>query len=91
MAVSRKRGHVTKVCNVLWKTWDDFWKRTNISGMCNARSSHSNFRRILWMIVFAVFTILTFTGLRNVIDEIMSYPVITLLTVEHQNQVREMR
>jgi hypothetical protein len=77
--------------NVLWKTWDEFWQRTNISGMCNARSSNSGFRRNVWMLIFAVFTILTFTGLSDVIKDFQRYPVTTSVHVEHRNQVCEFK
>ena len=73
--------------NVLWKTWDDFWERTNISGLCNARSSNSGFRRNFWMQIFAIFTIITFTGLNNVIEDFQIYPVATSVYVEHHSQV----
>ena len=71
----------------LYKTCDEFWKKTNIEGMCNARSSNSRFRRVIWMVIFAVFASLTFTGLRDVIKDFGSYPVVTSVTVEHRSQV----
>ena len=82
-----KSPWLTSACDALWKTWDEFWERTNISGMCNARSSKSGFRTKLWMIIFAVFTVLTFTGISNVIEDFSRYPVVTFVTVEHNNQV----
>ena len=87
-AMSKETKKVSNVFNVLLNTWDDFWKRTNISGMCNARSSNSGFRRKFWMAIFALFSILTFTGLKDVINDFWSYPVITSVTVKHQNQVK---
>ena len=72
---------------MLYKTCDEFWKKTNIEGMCNARSSNSGFRRMIWMVIFAVFASLTFTGLRDVIKDFGSYPVVTSVTVEHRSQV----
>ena len=87
MATSRRRPNVTNVRTVVRKAWNEFWAKTNISGICNARTSNSESRRNFWIVIFALFIILTFTGLRNVIDEITNYPVITLLTVKNQNQV----
>ena len=85
--MTTKNEKLITAWNVLWKTWDAFWKRTNISGMCNARNSESGFRRNVWMLIFAIFTILTFTGLSNVIEDFQRYPVATSVHVEHQNQV----
>ena len=73
--------------DVLWKALDVFWERTNISGLCNAKSSNSSFQTTAWMVIFAVFTVFTFTGLRDVIDDYLTYPVETFVTVEHRNQV----
>ena len=84
---NRNSQKLPRVCNVLWKTWDKFWERTNISGMCNARSSNSVFRANVWMVIFAVFTCLTFYGLSNVIEDFYRYPVVTSVTVEHKNKV----
>ena len=39
------------------------------------------------MVMLAVFTVLTITGLKTVIDEFQSYPITTSVTVEHRNQV----
>ena len=74
---------------VLWNTWDEFWKRTTISGMSNARKSNSGFRRTIWMTFFAIFTIFTFIGLSNVIDDYKTYPVTTSVTVKHNDQVSQ--
>ena len=90
MATSERRPSVTNARSVLRKSWKAFWEKTNISGICNARTSNTASRRNFWIVIFALFTILTFTGLKNVIDEITNYPVITLLTVKNQNQVSEM-
>ena len=68
---------------------DVFWGSTNISGLCNARSSNSGFRTTVWIAIFAVFGVLTFTSLRDVIDDYLRYPVETFVTVEHRNQVYE--
>ena len=89
MAISNKTTGTTNACSVLWSTWHVFYKRTNIIGICNASSSNSGFRSKIWMAIFATFAALTFTGLKDVIDEIMSYPVITLVTVENRNQVHK--
>ena len=75
------------VCNVLWRTTDDFWKRTTISGLSNARKSNSGLRRAVWLTLLSVFSILTFTGLSNVINDFYRYPITTSVTVEHNTQV----
>ena len=87
--ITTKRTHLSRACDALWKTTDEFWKKTTISGLSNARKSHSGLRRWVWMIMLAVFAILTITGLINVIDEFQSYPITTSVTVEHRNQVLE--
>ena len=78
-----------RVLNDLWRTTDEFWKKTTISGLSNARKSNSGFRRWVWMVMLAVFTVLTITGLKTVIDEFQSYPITTSVTVEHRNQVNK--
>ena len=74
---------------ILWNTWDEFWKRTTISGMSNARKSNSGIRRAVWMSFFAIFSIFTFIGLSNVIDDYKTYPVTTSVTVKHNDQVSQ--
>ena len=87
MAPSKGRPNATNVRSVVKNSWQAFWEKTNIPGICNARTSNTESRRNFWIVMFALFTILTFSGLSYVIDEITSYPVITLLTVKNQNQV----
>ena len=86
-AITSKSTKLASAWNVLWNTWDEFWKRTTISGMSNARKSNSGVRRAIWMTLFAVFAILTFTGLSNVIGDFKRYPVTTSVTVKHNDQV----
>ena len=71
----------------LLKTWNNFWKHTSISGLSNANGSASRWRRYLWMIVFGVFTFLTIIGLESVFKDYSQFPVITSVTVKHNNQV----
>ena len=72
---------------VIWKKFDQFWQRTSISGISNAGSTKSAFRRTCWMIVFTVFLVITFTGFRGVLHEYFTYPVITSVTIVRQDQV----
>ena len=85
--VATKETNFSTAYNALWKTTDEFWKKTTISGLSNARKSNSGFRRSVWMLMLAVFVGLTITGLSNVIDDFKSYPITTSVTVEHRNQV----
>ena len=87
--LSNKTTKAPNPFNLLWKAWDAFWKRTSISGINNAGSSASGFRRWIWMVIFVLFIALTFTGLKDVIDEFWSYPVLTSVTVKHHNQVHK--
>ena len=86
-AITSKRKKLVSASNVLWRTFDDFWKRTTISGLSNARKTNSGLRRGIWMTLLAVFSILTFSGLSNVIEDFQSYPVTTSVTVKHNDQV----
>ena len=83
----KKRQNLSNSCTALRRTLDQFWKRTNISGMCNARSSSSRFRTYFWMTIFAVFLGFTCNGIVDVFYDFYSYPVVTKVTVEHRNQV----
>ena len=85
--ITKKAQKWDTAYDVLWKALDVFWERTNISGLCNAKSSNSSFQTTAWMVIFAVFTVFTFTGLRDVIDDYLTYPVETFITVEHRKQV----
>ena len=87
LTTAKKTLRFENVYNVLWSTYDVFWQRTNISGLCNAKISNSGFRRYVWIVVFVLFSFLTLTGLINVIDDYMHHPVLTSVTVEHGNQV----
>ena len=75
-------------CRLLRQTVDAFWGGTSISGISNAgnKDNHS-FRRTCWMIIFLVFTCLTFYGLWEVINEYMKYPVIASIKVENNEKV----
>ena len=89
-STTRKSTNLSKDWkDILWNTWDEFWKRTTISGMSNARKSNSGFRRTIWMTFFAIFTVFTFIGLSNVIDDYKTYPVTTSVTVKHNDQVNQ--
>ena len=85
--ITTKRTHLSRACDALWKTTDEFWKKTTISGLSNARKSNSGFRRWVWMAMLAIFSILTIIGLSNVIDDFNSHPITTSVTVQHRNQV----
>ena len=87
--ITIKSIKLSSVWNVLWRTTDNFWKRTTISGLSNARKSNSGFRRTIWMTLLTVFSILTFNGLSNVIDDFKRYPITTSVTVKHNDQVRK--
>ena len=72
---------------VVWESFDEFWQRTSISGISNAGSTKSAFRRTCWMIIFTVFVAITFTGFRGVLNDYFTYPVITSVTIVRQDQV----
>ena len=72
---------------VFWQTWDVFWKKTSISGLSNAGTSNSLFRRTCWTLIFTVFFVFTCMGLQQVIEDYLSFPVTTTVTVKHQNRV----
>ena len=71
----------------LWKTFDAYWKKTNIIGISNAGSTTSTFRRTCWMVTFTLFLITTITGFREVFHEYFEYPAVTSVTIEHQDKV----
>ena len=71
----------------LWKYFDAFWKRTNISGISNAGSTKSTFRRTCWMVTFTIFLITTIMGFREVFREYFANQVVTSVTIEHQDKV----
>ena len=75
-------------CLLLKKTIDTFWWRTSISGLSNAaiKSDHW-FRRACWMVIFLVFSGLTFYGLWNVIYDYLEYPVVTSVRIENKEAV----
>ena len=75
-------------CPLLAQTINIFCERTSISGISNAgnKNNHS-FRRACWMIIFLIFSGLTFYGLWEVINEYMNYPVITSVKIENKEKV----
>ena len=72
---------------VLSKTWKSFWQRTDISGMTNAREAQSSLRKKIWMVLFTVFSLLTFSAMYHVFHDYSLHPVTTSITVKYQNQV----
>ena len=88
MPENEKEEKSKSLYKILWDTWDKFWQRTTISGVSNAGGSSSGFRRYIWMILFALFASFTFVGLKNNISDYIRYPVMTSVTVQHQNQVQ---
>ena len=72
---------------VLSQTWKRFWQRTDISGMTNAREAQSSLRMKIWMVLFAVFSLLTISAMYHVFHDYSLHPVTTSITVRHQNQV----
>ena len=87
---SLKKSKNEKISKVLSKTWNEFWQQTSISGISNARGTRSVWRRNLWLLIFAIFTILTITSLQSVIKDFISHPVTTFVTVKHHNQVNSL-
>ena len=88
MMQENKKEKSKSLYKILWDTWDKFWQHTTISGVSNAGGSSSGFRRYIWMILFALFASFTFVGLKNNISDYIRYPVMTSVTVKHQNQVQ---
>ena len=88
MMQENKKEKSKSLHKILWETWDEFWQHTTISGVSNAGGSSSGFRRYIWMILFALFASFTFVGLKNNISDYIRYPVMTSVTVQHQNQVQ---
>ena len=88
MPENKKEEKSKSLCKILWDTWDKFWQSTTISGVSNAGGSNSGLRRYIWMILFALFASFTFVGLKNNISDYIRYPVMTSVTVRHQNQVK---
>ena len=72
--------------SIFFETWESFWQKTNIAGLSNARTDQG-WRRYVWVLIFALFTVLTITGLADVCKDYATYPVTTSVTVEHHNQV----
>ena len=72
---------------VIWKIFNNFWQRTSISGISNAGSTKSAFRRACWMIIFTLFLIITLRGFQGVLHDYFTYPVITSVTMARQDQV----
>ena len=85
-----KSTKINKVVNIFFETWESFWQKTNIAGLSNARTDQG-WRRYVWVLIFALFTILTITGLADVCKDYATYPVTTSVTVEHHNQVSTYR
>ena len=89
MMQENKKEKSKSLYKILWDTWDKFWQHTTISGVSNAGGSSSGLRRYIWMILFALFASFTFVGLKNNISDYIRYPVMTSVTVRHQNQVQK--
>ena len=68
-------------------TWNNFWERTSISGLSNASGAKSRYRRYFWILIFAIFTVMTIRGLDDVFKDYEAHPVMTSVTVKHNNQV----
>ena len=81
-------SHTTTLFTSFSKTWKNFWNNTSISGLSNANGTSSRWRRYLWISIFAAFAVLTIVGLDDVFKDYTAYPVITSVTVKHNNQVR---
>ena len=77
----------TSILKSFVTTWTNFWERTSISGLSNASGSKSRYRTYLWVLIFAIFTVLTIVGLDEVFKDYSAFPVTTSVTVKHNNQV----
>ena len=76
------------LCKVLWYTWDEFWQRTNISGVNNAGNARKSFlRRAVWIVISCAFTYLTIKAVIDVIQDYIEYPVTTTIAVAHKDRV----
>ena len=73
--------------NVISQTIANFSKQTSISGISNAGVSRSHFRRVCWLLVFAIFGAFTFYAFQAVINDYLNWPVTTSIYIEHKNQV----
>ena len=76
------------LCKALWYTWDDFWQRTNISGVNNAGNARKSLlRRAVWIVISCAFTYLTIKAVIDVIEDYIEYPVTTTIAVAHKDRV----
>ena len=71
---------------VVWATWDSFWQETSISGVSNAGKARSSLvRRLLWIWIFVAGVGFTAWSLSQVIQDYYTYPVVTTVTFENND------
>ena len=75
---------------VFKRTWNEFLQETSIAGLANSGKSRNGIvRRIFWQIAFIIMFSISFKQIIEVVKDYFDYPVITTVTVNNQEKVRE--
>lgn len=86
--MKKSKHEYETVADVLWRTWDVFWRRTSIAGLANAGgASESKARRLVWILIFAVAAGGTIWTLEYLFDDLMTYPLSTSVQYNFNEQV----
>ena len=73
---------------VIKRTWDEFLQETSIAGLANSGKSRNGFfRRLMWQLAFGIMFSASFYQLAKVIQDYLTYPVTTTVTVNNDGNV----
>ena len=73
---------------IIRRTWDEFLQETSIAGLANSGKSRNGlFRRLMWQLAFGIMFSASFYQLAKVIQDYLTYPVTTTVTVNNIGRV----
>ena len=74
--------------HIIWKTWDEFWQETSIAGLANAGKARKGvLRRLIWLTAFTIMFYFSMSQIIKVVQNYLSYPVTTTVTINNEERV----
>ena len=80
-------GHTMPGWKVVTKTLREFGIETSISGINNAAKGKSKTRSGVWCLIFLVLAYFTADGIKEIVVEYFTFPVITTTDLSHRPEV----
>lgn len=75
------------VLRIVGETLSAFGNDTSIAGLNNAAKSKSTVRKAYWVVIFSVLFYFTASGIVSVVDDFLSYPVVTSINLDNKASV----